>query len=150
MAGQAAGVIAWGEASTGEEKEEVYGFRFRQYFLDKAALPDVDSGRERVWLPHDDFSRHLTARDAEGRLLAVGTATPADVPAISAAWKAIFDFRRIRPLLGELIIISRVIVAREARHSTLFGQMSLRLAALGIRSGFHCAAHYCAAAMIAL
>ncbi len=150
MEENAAGGIVWGEAVSPEEKEDVYRFRFRQYFFSKTSLPGVDAAHGRVWLPHDDVSRHLTARDGTGSLVAVGSTTPASAPAISAEWKALFDFGRISSILDDMMIISRVIVSEHARRSPLFGQMILRLAGLGIQSGFHCAAHYCAPSMIAL
>ena len=142
--------VTWKEASSPEEREAVFRFRYEEYFAAHPGLPGVDSSRRRVALPHDIRSRHIMALGPGGRLLAAGTITPASDPGITPEWKDIFHFARIAPLLAETIIISRVIVAAAARRSALFVQMSLRLAKAAMQSGYRCSAHYCAPRMISL
>ncbi len=142
--------VIWKEASTPEEYEAVFRFRYEEYFAAHAGLPGVDSVRRRVALPHDMLSRHIMALSPDGSILAAGTLTPASEPSIAAEWKEIFHFAHIAPLLADTVIISRVVVAAAVRRSPLFVQMSLHLAETAMQSGYRCSAHYCAPRMISL
>ena len=130
--------------------EEVYRFRYEQYFADREGLPGTDHEARRVWLPHDDRSWHFVARSSEGSVVAVGTATPASEPSLYAEWKDMFEVPRLAPMLDRLVLISRVIVAKEARNSALFGSLCLHLAHTFTAEGYHYAAHYCAPALVPL
>ncbi|MBP3731347.1 MAG: hypothetical protein J6I40_07765, partial [Mailhella sp.] len=150
MTEQKSGSFLWIRASSPEEKEEVYRFRYAQYFAEKGDLPGVDHVHKRVFLPHDEYSVHVAVRDNHGNLLAVGTATPANVRCIIPEWQCMFDLAKLSPVSKDLVLISRVIVENSARLSPLFGQMSMHLASIGIENGFSYAAHYCAPCKIAL
>ncbi|WP_418765569.1 hypothetical protein [Mailhella sp.] len=139
--------LLWEEARDENAREDVYRFRYEQYFSQKEYLPGTEHDARRVWLPHDEASRHFLVRAGDGRLAAVGTATPADEPSLLDEWRDIFELDRLKELLPQTVIVSRVIVAREARHTSLFGQMCLRLAVLLLEEGYRYAVHYCAPAM---
>lgn len=139
--------LIWEEARDANAREEVYHFRYEQYFSQKEYLPGTEHDVRRVWLPHDDASRHFLVRAQDGRLAAVGTATPADEPTLLDEWRDMFELSRLKELLPQTVIVSRLIVARDARHTSLFGQMCLRLAFLLLKEGYRYAVHYCAPAM---
>lgn len=142
--------LIWEEALDRESREEVYRFRYGQYFFRREYLPGADHDARRVWLPHDDVSRHFLLRTQEGRIVAVGTATAADAPHMYEEWRALLELDRLHGMLGLTTIISRVIVAEKERNSSLFGQMCLRLASLLLEEGYRYAVHYCTPAMTAL
>lgn len=141
--------IVW-EMAEPSALEELYRFRYEQYFADREGLPGTDHEARRVWLPHDDRSWHFAARSPEGEVVAVGTATPASEPSLYAEWQAMFEVPRLEPMLSRLVLISRVIVAQEARNSALFGSLCLHLARTFTAEGYHYAAHYCAPALVPL
>ena len=149
MSGMPSSLI-WEEARDRESREEVCRFRYDQYFFRKEYLPGTDHAARRVWLPHDDVSRHFLLRTQEGRIVAVGTTTAADAPLILEEWRSMLELDRLRDMLGLTTIISRVIVAEEARNGSLFGQMCLRLAVLLLEEGYRYAVHYCTPAMASL
>lgn len=142
--------LLWEEARDRETREEIYRFRYEQYFFRREYLPGTDHDGRRVWLPHDDVSRHFLLRTQEGRIVAVGTATPADAPAVCDEWRTMLELDALHDILGLTTIISRVIVAAEERNGPLFGQMCLRLASLLLEEGFRFAVHYCAPAVVSL
>ena len=142
--------LIWEEARDENTREEVYRFRYEQYFSQKEYLPGTEHDARRVWLPHDEASRHFLVRAQDGRIAAVGTATGADDPSLFGDWRDIFALSRLKPLLPQTVIVSRVIVARDARNTSLFGQMCLRLAVLLLEEGYRYAVHYCAPAMAAM
>ena len=142
--------LLWEEARDNETREAVYRFRYEQYFFRREYLPGTDHDRRRVWLPHDDVSRHFLLRTQEGRIVAVGTATPADAPCIWKEWRTMLELDALHDMLGLTTIISRVIVSAEERNGPLFGHMCLRLATLLLSEGFRFAVHYCAPAMVSL
>ncbi len=126
----------------------MYRFRYEQYFADRENLPGSDHAARRVWLPHDDCSRHFTAHTPEGVIVAAGSATPASEPSLYEEWKQIFELPKLEKLLPHLVLISRVIVAKDARNSALFGALCLHLAKIFTEEGYHYAAHYCSPAMV--
>ena len=141
--------IVWEKVSP-SSLEEVYRFRYEQYFADREGLPGTDHEARRVWLPHDDRSWHFAARSPEGQIVAVGTATPANDSLLYTEWQDMFEVPRLAPLLPQLVLISRGIVAKEARNSALFGSLCLHLAHTFTEEGFHYAAHYCVPGMVPL
>lgn len=141
--------IIW-EKATPSNAEEVYRFRYEQYFAERDGLPGTDHEARRVWLPHDDRSWHFMARSPEGGVVAVGTATPAFEPSLYEEWKDMFEVPRLAPILHKMVLISRAIVAEEVRNSAFFGSLCLHLARTFTSEGYHYAAHYCAPAMVPL
>lgn len=139
--------IVWELAETADEREDVYRFRYEQYFAGKGDLPGTDHGARRVWLPHDDCSWHFAARSSH-KIIAVGTATPAAEPSLYQEWREMFELSRLSELVPQLILISRVVVAKEARNSALFGSLCLYLARTFMEKGYQYAAHYCAPGMV--
>ena len=140
----------WTEALDEASREEVYRFRYSQYFCGREYLPGTDHAEKRVWLPHDDHSRHFLTRFQDGRIAAVATATPAQAQDLYPEWQWLLELDRIRPLLPKTIVISRAIVAKESRSSSMFGEMCLWLARHLMEEGYHFAVHYCAPAMVSL
>ncbi|MBO4301257.1 MAG: hypothetical protein J5861_06605 [Desulfovibrio sp.] len=140
----------WEEARDSHSREEVYHFRYVQYFSSREYLPGIDHERQRVWLPHDDSSRHFLARTDDGDVVAVATATPAGDPGLFPEWQEIFDLPRLWELVSKITVISRAIVAEQARSSAIFGKMCLRLASLFLEEGYHYALHYCAPGMVSM
>lgn len=148
MLGNAA--FTWEEAGDACSREEVYRFRYEQYFASREYLPGADHAGRRVWLPHDDVSQHFLARRPDGLVVAVGTATPASEPSLLAEWRIILDLERLRDILPKTTIVSRTIVAEEERHSGLFGHICLQLASFFLEAGYHYAVHYCAPGITAM
>lgn len=142
--------IIWEEALDGQTRELVYRFRHEHYFSGKEYLPGTDAASLRVHLPHDDHSRHFLARAETGEMVAVGTVTPGTEPSIGGQWRSLLNLDLLAPILPKLVIFSRVIIAREARGSLLFGQLFLRLGSLFHEQGYRYAAHYCAPDMVGL
>ncbi len=140
--------IVWKLAEAAGEREDVYRFRYEQYFAGMGDLPGTDHGARRVWLPHDDCSWHFAARSSHEKIIAVGTATPAAEPSLYQEWREMFELSRLGKLVPQLILISRVVVAKEARNSALFGSLCLYLARTFMAKGYHYAAHYCAPGMV--
>ena len=140
----------WEEAKTAQAREAVYRFRYTQYFSTHHSLPGTDQARGRVWLPHDDQSRHFLVRTQAGSIVAVATATPATEPSLFPEWQTLLELERLHAILPETMIVSRAIVAKTERHSTLFGKICLRLAARFLNEGRHYAVHYCAPGRIFL
>lgn len=141
-------ISGWEEAADSHSREEVYSFRYAQYFASREYLPGTDHRGHRVWLPHDDYSRHFLVRGEGGDVVAVGTATPASEPSLLPEWRNILDLPRLAELLAQITIISRAIVAEEQRKSFIFGELCLRLATLFLEEGYHYAVHYCAPGMV--
>ncbi len=148
MLGNAA--FTWEEARDAHSREEVYRFRYEQYFASREYLPGADHVGRRVWLPHDDVSQHFLARTSDGLIVAVGTATPASEFSLLAEWRYILDLERLRDILPQTTIVSRAIVAEGERNSGLFGHICLKLASFFLESGYHYAVHYCAPGMAAM
>ncbi|MBQ9406089.1 MAG: hypothetical protein IJU37_05030 [Desulfovibrio sp.] len=142
--------FVWEEARDAQSREEVYHFRYEQYFARHEYLPGTDHAARRVWLPHDDASWHFLARASDGKVLAVGTATPASEPSLLAEWIQLLDLPRLGAMLPRTTIISRTIIAQGVRHSALFGDICLRLARFFLDSGYHYALHYCTPRMVAM
>ena len=141
----------WEQATTPEACEEVFRFRYQYYFAAHEGLPGVDHEAGRVFSPHDAHSIHFLSRDAEGRLLAVATATRASEPSLLPLWRTLFNLERLAPLdLSKIVIISRLVVRPEHRNSALFGQYFLHMADYCLRHGFVHAIHYCAPRLVPL
>lgn len=140
----------WEEALSAHEREAVYHFRYKQYFETHKDLPGTDAAKGRVWLPHDEKSRHFLVRSLDGAIVGAATATLATEPSLLEEWQTILELKRLQKILAETVIISRAIVAEPERYSTLFGKICLRLASTFLDQGCHYAVHYCAPARISL
>ena len=139
----------WTLAATPEEREEVFRFRYAGYFADTRHLPGVDHDRQRVFLPHDALSTHILGRSPQGDTLAVGTATPADAPNIVPVWQELFQLERLKALgLEHIVIISRLVVLPDYRHSAFVGHFFVHLLRHCIEQGYRYAVHYCAPDML--
>ena len=135
------------EAVTPAECEEVYRFRYGQYFAERG-LPGTDASLQRVFLPHDAVSRHFMVRE-DGKLIGIATVTPADA-GICPEWRELLAFAHIESLLPQVVVVSRVVVEEGMRHSLVFGRLCLHLARQCMAQGFHYAVHYCAPALVPL
>lgn len=127
------------------ELEAVFRFRYDHCFRDfPPGYPGLDHARQRLFEPHDLDSEHMCARDAEGRLVAVSTATPADAPGAPAAWAAWFALDRLRPLgLARFVVSTRMVLHREERGGELFTFFYKALKRRYVAAGLLASLHYC-------
>ncbi len=142
--------LYWEEAYSARERNEVYRFRYNCYFAAREHLPGTDHAARKVVLPHDARSTHYLARTGDGKLAAVGTATPATDLSLYPEWRVLLELPRLALLAPRLVVISRVILGEEHRGSTVFGRFCLHMAKECVAKGFHYAAHYCAPALVPL
>lgn len=142
--------LHWEQARGAQELDEVYRFRYTRYFAAKEHLPGTDHAARKVVLPHDARSTHYLARTDDGKLAAVGTATPATDISLYPEWRKLLELPRLAALAPRLVVISRVIIGEEHRGSAVFGRFCLHMARECVAEGFHYAAHYCAPALVPL
>ncbi|MDR1855965.1 MAG: hypothetical protein LBR22_02220 [Desulfovibrio sp.] len=145
------GAYRIGEVLDEERREEVYAFRYAHYYRHLPGAEGVDAAGCRVVSPHDAASTHIVALDPEGRLLAVGTGTPADLPGLPEHWKELLDLPRLAAFdLSKVLVYSRLVERPDCRGGTLFLEFFKHCARLFTAAGFRHTVHYCAPSLVAL
>ena len=133
---------SWRLADTSLLREKVYSFRYRHYFSHLPETEWLDHNQRRVYSPHDEHSVHLIARDAEGRMLAVGTGTRADSEDLPKEWVDMLQLERLLFLdLSKVLISSRLVELPECRGTRLFLHFFKYAAHLFTSQGFGCTIH---------
>lgn len=132
------------------EMEEVFRFRYEHFFHSfPDGYPGLDRSRHRICGPHDEGSIHYCAFDADGRLCAVCTSTPALTPGLPPAWQEWFQLGRFAPLGLERVFIStRMVIHPDHRGHGLFGRFYRFMVVHSLEAGFEYAVHYCAPGLI--
>ena len=134
---------SWTLADTPALREEVYTFRYKHYFKNFPDAPWIDRKLRRVYLPHDDHSTHLMARNGEGQTIAVGTGTPADSADLPEEWVKLLRLNTLTPLnLSRVLIFSRLAELPQCRGSLLFLEFFKHAARVFIPQGFGYIIHY--------
>ena len=134
---------SWESASSSALREEVYSFRYRHYFNQLPEAQWLDHDRGRVYAPHDEHSVHLLARNAAGKMIAVGTGTRADSGDLPEEWVAMLRLERLKPLgLSKVLISSRLVELPECRGTPLFLHFFKYAAHLFTSQGFGYTIHY--------
>ena len=142
---------AWELAGSAAVREEVYGFRYRHYFSHLPEVEWLDHGRGRVYAPHDEHSVHLVARNAEGKMIAIGTGTRADFGALPEEWLNMLQLERLKALdLAKVLIYSRLVELPECRGSALFMHFFKYAARLFTSRGFGYTIHYSPPAAVSM
>jgi len=142
---------SWESADSHALREEVYSFRYRYYFRRLPEAEWLDHVRERVYAPHDDHSIHLVARNAEGRVIAVGTGTRADSRELPSEWVNMLRLEHVKPLgLAKILIYSRLVELPECRGTSLFLDFFKYAAHLFTSQGFGYTIHYSPPAAVAM
>jgi len=142
---------SWELADTPALREEVYSFRYRHYFSHLPEAEWLDHDRGRVYSPHDDRSVHLVARNAEGRMIAVGTGTRADSTELPSEWINMLLLEHLKPLgLAKILIYSRLVELPECRGSPLFLHFFKHAARLFTSRSFDYTIHYSPPAAVSM
>ena len=142
---------SWELADKPALREEVYSFRYKHYFNHLPEAEGLDHGRRRVYSPHDEHSVHLVARNAEGRMIAVGTGTGADSQNLPKEWVEMLQLERLKPLgLSKILIYSRLVELTECRGTPLFLHFFKYAAHLFTSQGFSYTIHYSPPAVISM
>lgn len=138
------------KAEGAAELEAVFRFRYEHYFrVFPEGYPGVDHVRQRMFEPHDLESEHVCAFDAQGRLVAVSTATPADASGAPAAWAGWLALERLRPLgLGRCIVSTRMVLHSQERGGELFAFFYKALKRRYVAAGLLASLHYCRPGLI--
>lgn len=145
------GSLNWGFAETSAEREEVYLFRYAHYYRNLPAAPEVDHKAKRVHLPLDDVSSHLTGRDANGKLIIVGSGTRASTAGIPSEWREIFRLDTLKALdLDRILIFARLVEHEACRGSLVFPVFFRLAAAYFVERGYAYSIHYCAPSLVPL
>ncbi|MDR0239115.1 MAG: hypothetical protein LBI88_02650 [Deltaproteobacteria bacterium] len=142
---------SWELADSPVLREEVYSFRYKHYFSHLPEAEWLDHGRGRVYAPHDEHSVHLVARNAEGKMIAIGTGTRADAGDLPEEWMHMLRLERLKPLgLSKIIIYSRLVELPECRGTPLFLHFFKYAAQLFTSQGFGYTIHYSPPATVAM
>jgi len=142
---------SWVLADSPDLREEVYSFRYRHYFSHLPEAEWLDHGRGRVYAPHDEHSVHLVARNAEGKMIAIGTATRADSGDLPEEWVNMLRLERLKPLgLSKILISSRLVELPECRGTPLFLHFFKYAAKLYTSQGFGHTIHYSPPAAVSM
>jgi len=140
---------SWQLADTPALREEVYKFRYQQYFKNFPDVPWIDRKNGRVYAPHDDHSTHLMARNSHGQTIAVGTGTPADLGGLPDEWAHLLRLEALKPLdLSRVLIFSRLAELPQCRGSLLFLEFFKHAARVFIPRGFGYIIHYSPPALV--
>ena len=143
--------VTWGTAENTAQCEEVYAFRYAHYYNKVPGAPGVDPGRGRVYSPHDEDSVHLTGRDAQGKLLIVGTGTRASAPNLPPEWCEMLHLDHLAPLgLDSILIYSRLVELEGCRSSRIFLEFFKYSARYFTERGYAYTIHYCAPELVNL
>jgi len=142
---------SWETAETPALREEVCSFRYRHYFNHLPEAEWLDHDRGRVYSPHDDHSVHLVARNAEGRMIAIGTGTHADSQYLPVEWVNMLRLEYLQPLgLAKILIYSRLVELPECRGTPLFLNFFKHAAYLFTSQGFGYTIHYSPPASVSM
>ena len=142
---------SWELADTPALREEVYSFRYRYYFSQLPKAEELDHDRGRVYAPYDEYAVHLVARNATGKIIAIGTGVRADCGDLPAEWVNMLQLERLKPLgLAKILIYSRLVELPECRGSLLFLHFFKYAARLFTSRGFAYTIHYSPPAVVSL
>ena len=142
---------SWELADSPALREEVYSFRYQHYFSQLPEAQWLDRNRKRVYAPHDDHSAHLVARNAEGKMIAIGTGTRADSSDLPTEWMNMLRLDRLKHLdLAKILIYSRLVELPECRGTPLFLHFFKYAARLFTTQGFGYTIHYSPPAVVAM
>lgn len=132
------------------ELEDVFRFRYEHFFCTfPNGYPGLDRSRQRICGPHDLRSIHYCAFDADGKLCAVCTSTPAVTPDLPPVWQDWFQLGRFAPLGLERVFVStRMVIHPGHRGHGLFELFYRFMMSHSLEAGFEYAVHYCAPGLI--
>lgn len=136
-------------AQGSSELEAVFRFRYEHFFhCFPEGYPGLDRTHSRIFEPHDLASTHYCAFDADGKLCAVSTATPAEAQDTPPAWQQWFQLGRLYRAGLKKVVVSTRMVVHPDRRGGLFDIFYRFIMERYLDAGFECAVHFCSPGLI--